>query len=140
MHSTNAGTDLKSSHATVHAGLFVTALAWGLNVSAVKALTSQVDVMLVASLRTVLAAAALTVLVFLHSRAVPSLSPRLLAWALTGATLMVYANQALFAHGMARTSATNGALIMALAPLVCGIGREEAVPRSGEVGGRRLRD
>ena len=102
----------------VHLALFGTALMWGLNVSAVKALTQQVDVMLVASLRTVLAALALTLLVSAEPLSRQGWTLRTVAWGLVGAALMVYANQTLFAMAMRRTSATNAALIMALAPFV----------------------
>jgi drug/metabolite transporter (DMT)-like permease len=102
----------------VHLALFGTALMWGLNVSAVKALTQQVDVMLVASLRTVLAALALTLLMSTEPLSRQGWTLRTVAWGLVGAALMVYANQTLFAMAMRRTSATNAALIMALAPFV----------------------
>jgi len=105
-------------HTGVHLALFGTALMWGLNVSAVKALTQHVDVMLVASLRTVLAALALTLLVSTEPLARQGWTRRTVAWGLVGAALMVYANQALFATAMRRTSAANAALIMALAPFV----------------------
>lgn len=109
---------MKTSSVTVHGALFATAIVWGLNVSAVKALTEQVDVLLVASLRTVLAAVALTLWVLMQRRDGMRWSLHFVGWALVGAALMVYANQTLFAHAMHRTSATNAALIMALAPLV----------------------
>jgi drug/metabolite transporter (DMT)-like permease len=109
---------MNTSVAKVHAALFATAIVWGLNVSAVKALTEQVDVLLVASLRTVLAAAALTLLLLMQRRDGMRWSLRFVGWVLVGAALMVYANQTLFAHAMHRTSATNAALIMALAPLI----------------------
>lgn len=109
---------MRSAHAGVHVALFATALAWGLNISAVKALTEQVDLMLVASLRTVLASAALTLVLLVMEREALRWSLRFVAIALGAAALMVYANQTLFAHAMHQTSATNAALIMALAPLV----------------------
>lgn len=105
-------------HRSIHLALFGTALMWGLNVSAVKALTLSVDVMLVASLCTVLAATALTLLMLAQPPSREGWTPRMVAWGLLGAVLMVYANQALFATAMQRTSATNAALIMALAPFV----------------------
>jgi drug/metabolite transporter (DMT)-like permease len=110
--------EVTTSHAAVHAGLFATAIVWGLNVSAVKALTEHVDVMLVASLRTVLAALALSLLLLTRDRASLRWSLRFMGLALLGAALMVYANQTLFANAIQRTTATNAALIMALAPLV----------------------
>jgi drug/metabolite transporter (DMT)-like permease len=72
----------------------------------------------VASLRTVLAGVALTLLLLVQERKAVRWSLRFAAIALGAAVLMVYANQTLFSHAMRRTSATNAALIMALAPLV----------------------
>ena len=104
--------------AGIHLALFGTALVWGLNVSAVKALTQSVDVMIVASLRTVLAALALTLFMLMQPPSRERWTVRMIVWGLVGGALMVYANQVLFAAAMRRTSATNAALIMALAPFI----------------------
>jgi drug/metabolite transporter (DMT)-like permease len=106
------------SHTGTHLALLATAMMWGLNVTAVKILTQSVDVTLVASVRTVLAALALSVLLPFGSTSRPRWTLRLALLGAVGALLMVYANQTLFAAAMLRTSATNGALIMALAPIV----------------------
>jgi drug/metabolite transporter (DMT)-like permease len=109
---------IKNSVARVHLALLGTAMMWGLNVTAVKLLAADVDATLVASVRTVLAALALTLLLAVDRARMPRWSWRLAAFVGMGALLMVYANQALFASAMSRTSATNAALIMALAPFV----------------------
>ena len=106
------------SHTRTHVALLATAMMWGLNVTAVKLLTHSVDVMLVASVRTVLAALALTALVMFGPASAPRWTVRLAMFGVAGAVLMVYANQGLFAAAMRRTSATNAALIMALAPFI----------------------
>lgn len=113
--------ELGERDALVHAALMATALLWGLNVSAVKALATHVDVMLVASVRTVLAAAALTLLLIVQRTALPRWPLRFWSAVVLGAGLMVYANQTLYVHAMQHTSATNAALIMALAPMVSAV-------------------
>ena len=107
---------------------------WGVNVSAVKALTTSFESLPLASLRMVVACLALSAIVLWRRGGVPALGARQLA-AMTGcAFLMVYANQILFAQGLLRSTATNGALIMALSPLVSAlmaalVFRERFTPR-----------
>jgi drug/metabolite transporter (DMT)-like permease len=98
--------------------LLVAMAAWGLNLSAVKALTTSFDVMTLASVRMVVAVFALTALLALRGNAMPRINGRYLAAIAGCAALMVYGNQILFAAGMQRTSATHAALIMALSPTV----------------------
>jgi drug/metabolite transporter (DMT)-like permease len=99
--------------------LLVAAMAaWGLNLSAVKALTATFDVMTLASVRMVVAVIALTVLVGWRRGRMPALSRRQVAGLAACAVLMVYANQVLFAAGLQRSSATHAALIMALSPMI----------------------
>jgi len=91
---------------------------WGVNLSAVKALTGALDVLTVAAVRMVVAALALTALLFLRRERLPVLRARDLLALTACALFMVYGNQILFAGGLSRTTATNGALIMSLGPLV----------------------
>ncbi len=91
---------------------------WGVNLSAVKALTGALDVMTVAAVRMAVAALALTALLFLRRERLPVLRARDLLALTACALFMVYGNQILFAGGLSRTTATNGALIMSLGPLV----------------------
>jgi len=91
---------------------------WGVNVSAVKALTTSFEALPLASLRMLVACAALTAVVLWRRGGLPWPSARQAAAMAGCAFLMVYANQILFALGLQRSTATNGALIMALSPLV----------------------
>lgn len=101
-----------------YALLLVAMAIWGVNLSAVKALTGSLDVLTVAAVRMVVAAIALTVLLFLRRERLPALRGRDLLGLTACALFMVYGNQILFAGGLSRTTATNGALIMSLGPLV----------------------
>lgn len=103
---------------SVH-GLMIGAMAvWGLNVTVVKALTATFDTLMLSALRMVVACAALTVILLWRRCGVPALNRRQLAAVAGCGVLMVYLNQILFAEGLRRSTATNGALIMALSPLV----------------------
>lgn len=105
----------------VQAVLLVAMAVWGVNLSAVKALTASLDIMLVATARMVVAAAALSLLAWPARRRLVALDARALGRLALCALLMVYANQILFASGLARTSATNAAIVMSLSPLVSSI-------------------
>lgn len=102
----------------VHQALFVTMMVWGVNLSAVKGLTENLDLMLVASVRMVLAALVLAVIAqfFSSSRQVWRAKKWLLLT--VAAFFLVYCQQIAFAEGLYRTSATNAALVMALGPTV----------------------
>lgn len=104
----------------VHLGLMATMVIWALNVTAVKWLTGALDVMLVATLRMASAALVLVLLLYVGRQAFPRWRGRMLAMACACALLMVYANQAIFAVAMQKTTATNAALILALNPLLNG--------------------
>jgi drug/metabolite transporter (DMT)-like permease len=104
----------------VHLGLMATMVIWALNVTAVKWLTGALDVMLVAALRMGSASLVLVLLLYVGRQAFPRWRGRMLAMACACALLMVYANQAIFALAMEKTTATNAALILALNPLLNG--------------------
>lgn len=91
---------------------------WGLNVTVVKQLTGLFDTPMLAALRMVVAFLALTGILLFRRRVFTALRPRQLGALALCAVLMVYLNQLLFAEGLLRSTATNGALIMALSPLV----------------------
>jgi drug/metabolite transporter (DMT)-like permease len=99
--------------------LIATMAVWGLNISAIKVLTAQLDPMIVASFRMVLAS------VVIHLTLVRAKRPLHLRKITRGqwlrfvlcSLLMVYGNQVLFTGGMVTASATNTSLIMALGPL-----------------------
>lgn len=110
-----------ASAASAQAMLIGTMALWGLNLSAVKLLTATFDPLLVAALRMVIAFGALTALMRWQRCPWPRFSVRQWAAVAVCAALMVYANQILLAEGLLRSSATNGALIMALSPLVSAV-------------------
>lgn len=110
--------DREVNPAAVQATLIAAMAIWGLNLAAVKVLTGVFDPTTLAALRMLVAGAALSLIVLWKRCGLPSLS-----WPQGGAivvcaVLMVYLNQILFAEGLLRSTATNGALIMALSPLV----------------------
>ncbi len=96
-------------------------MVWGLNLTAVKVLTQNLDILLVALLRMVLAAMVLGVLLQLRGARLPRWRGRTLVIGVGAAFLMVYVQQILFAAGLARTSATNAALILALGPFISAV-------------------
>lgn len=94
---------------------------WGVNVSAVKVLTGALDPLIVAAVRMVVASAALSSIVILKRCRFAGLTWKRGFGIGACAVLMVYSNQALFVEGLLRSTATNGALIMALSPLFSAI-------------------
>lgn len=104
--------------AVTRALLFVAMAVWGLNLSAVKTLTQWFDVALLSLLRMAIAGVLLLGLLAWRRQRLPHWCGR--QWVLiTGcAALMVYGNQLLLAGGLQRTTAANGAIMMALSPLV----------------------
>jgi len=94
---------------------------WGLNVAVVKQLTHTFDTSMLAALRMVVALAVLSGLLLWKRCVVASMSWKQLRTLLVAGVLMVYLNQLLFAEGLQRSTATNGALIMALSPLVSAV-------------------
>lgn len=96
----------------------VAVAVWGVNLSAVKVLTSTLDVLVVASSRMVVAVLALTAILFATRQVRLSLQPRAFLGLIACGALMVYANQILFAASLSQTTATNAALVQALGPLV----------------------
>lgn len=119
----------------VTALLLLVMLAWGANISAVKALTGAMDVAWVGAVRMALAALVLTGWLWWRDRALPRLRPR--EWAVLAAIsgLTVYANQLLFVQGMRHASASNASLVMALMPLLALLAgalllRERIAPRA----------
>lgn len=106
------------SPTAVQSTLIAAMAIWGLNVAAVKVLTGIFDPTMLAALRMLVACGALSMVVLWKGCGWPSLSLRQGAAIGLCALLMVYLNQILFAKGLMRSTATNGALIMALSPLV----------------------
>jgi len=96
----------------------VTMAIWGLNLSAVKILTADVETLVLASLRMALATVTITAFAGGRLSTLLSLSRWQLLRLVTCAGLMVYGNQLLMLSGMRLSSATNASLIVALSPLV----------------------
>ena len=90
--------------------------SWGLNIPAVKMLTSVMDVVWVGALRMFLAAAVLCIIVWCRHKAWPQLTWNQWGWMVIGGFFLIYANQLLFVRGVALATATNASLIMALTP------------------------
>jgi drug/metabolite transporter (DMT)-like permease len=99
--------------------LLVTAL-WGLNMVAMKTMASIFDPSVMATERAAVAAMFLGALLWRQRTSAPRtrMNRRQIGTALGCAALMVYLNQILIAGGLARTSATNGSIAIALSPLV----------------------
>jgi drug/metabolite transporter (DMT)-like permease len=110
--------NVEVSRGSVHVALFLTMMVWGVNLTAVKVLTQSVDVLLVAFLRMFLATAVLVMLWFNAGYSWPRWNGRLLLLGVGSAFFLVYLQQIIFAEGLARTSATNAALILSLGPMV----------------------
>lgn len=105
----------------VQGALVFSMAIWGLNVPVVKQLTGAFDALWLAALRMLVAVAALSAVLFWKRLKHPRVgAAQIAAIALCG-VLMVYLNQILFAEGLFRSTATNGALIMALSPLISAI-------------------
>lgn len=112
------GAPATASNVAVQGMLLAAMAVWGVNLSAVKALTSSLDMMVVATSRMLVALAMLSVLAAPSARTLLLLGTRRIAGLSLCALLMVYANQILFASGLARTTATNAAIVMACTPLI----------------------
>lgn len=102
---------------SVQSILIVAMAVWGLNVSVVKVLTEVLDPIVVAAVRMLVAVIAISLILFWKRAGVTGPTSRQMLGLVLCAVLMVYANQILFVEGLLRTTATNGALIMALSPL-----------------------
>ena len=98
--------------------LLATMALWGANLSVVKWLTQSIDPMVVSTLRMVVAAVTMVVLVPMVMPRWPRLSRRQLVGLTLSAFLMLYLNQICLTLGVQRTAAANASLIIALNPLV----------------------
>ena len=99
--------------------ILIAAMAiWGLNVAVVKQPTHSFYTSMLAALRMVVALAVLSGILLWKRCAVSGFTWKQIRTLLIAGVLMVYLNQLLFAEGLQRSTATNGALIMALSPLV----------------------
>lgn len=103
--------------------LIATMAIWGLNISALKVLTTYLDPLIIASARMVLAAIFINCILIGSRRPIKLLDITRGQWLrfLLCAILMVYINQLFFTTGLQSASASNSSLIMALSPLVASI-------------------
>lgn len=103
--------------------LIGTMAVWGLNISAIKVLTTYFHPLLVASLRMALAAVVINLTLYRLRPPIILGKVPIEQWLrfVLCAVLMIYVNQIFFTGGMVTASATNSSLIMALSPLVASI-------------------
>lgn len=102
----------------VQVSLIAAMAVWGLNVTVVKQLTYSFDTAMLAALRMLVALSVLTAILLRKRSTGTGMSWKQVRALCVCGVLMVYVNQLLFAEGLQRSTATNGALIMALSPLV----------------------
>lgn len=91
---------------------------WGLNIPAVRVLAGRFDTVTLATLRMLCACCVFAVIALHWGGRLPRIERQHWGLLLVCSVLMVYGNQIFFTGGMALTSATNSALIIALGPLV----------------------
>lgn len=103
--------------------LILTMAGWGLNISILKTLTQHYDILQLSANRMSIGAIFVVLAMVSSRQPMPfrQVTPRQwVLFAICGA-MMVYLNQILFITGMNYTSATNGALIMAIGPLLASL-------------------
>ncbi|MDQ8030573.1 MAG: DMT family transporter [Bordetella sp.] len=101
----------------VYAQLMLVMATWGVNLVAVKYLTSQMDIYVVAAIRIVVAFAAVSAFVLLKKGRIPRLTLAQAGWLAAAGVLVVYAHQIALVSGLRMTTAANATLIMATSPL-----------------------
>lgn len=101
--------------------LIAAMVIWGLNVTVVKQLTTSFDTSMLAALRMAVALAVLSGIMVWKRQIILGLDRKQMLTLIVCGVLMVYLNQLLFAEGLQLSTATNGALIMALSPLVSAV-------------------
>lgn len=90
---------------------------WGVNLSVLKLLGTQMNVLPLACIRMLLASLVMLIACRGQLQTLRRLSGQQLCSLIACAAVMVYANQVLVLSGMSRTSTTNVALIVALTPI-----------------------
>lgn len=118
--------------------LLLTMAMWGINITVVKLLLGQIDVLPLATLRMLLATAVMLPFCWMRLPSLARLDGAQWLRLAACAAVLVYAHQVLAISGMSRTSATHTALIAALTPivgmLVAAAGSMERVRPLGLVG------
>ena len=93
-------------------------LLWGLNIPAIKLLVTRFDPVTLAALRMLCACCVFALIALRRNGRLPRIGRSHWGLLFVCSLLMVYGNQIFFTGGMALTTATNTALIVALGPLV----------------------
>lgn len=101
----------------LYAQLMLVMATWGVNLVAVKYLTSQMDIYVVAAVRIVIAFTAVTGFILWRHGRIPRLTRAQFGWLAAAGILVVYAHQIALVGGLRMTSAANATLIMATSPL-----------------------
>lgn len=92
--------------------------AWGVNVSIVKVLSSHLEALPLSAVRMLLALVCVWGICLSQGQRIYGISRRDACWVLAAGALLVYAHQIFLAQGLATSSATNGALILGLNPIL----------------------
>jgi drug/metabolite transporter (DMT)-like permease len=93
-------------------------LLWGLNIPAIRLLATRFDPVTLAALRMLCACCVFALIALRRTGQLPRIGRSHWSLLFACSVLMVYGNQIFFTGGMALTTATNTALIVALGPLV----------------------
>ncbi|MEN3296001.1 MAG: hypothetical protein V7642_5254 [Burkholderiales bacterium] len=96
-------------------------LLWGLNIPAIKVLTTSFEAVMLSSLRMFFAWCVFTAITLYHNGRIPKIGRAHWGIVIVCGVFMVYANQIFFTMGMGHTTATNTALIVALGPLMSSV-------------------
>lgn len=107
-----------SSERWVYALLIYTACVWGANVVMLKTMTSYFEIVHLSSIRMWVAFFCMAAICHFGSQRVVRLSRTQLGWVTAAAALMIYAHQLMLSQGLAWSTATNGALILSLNPVL----------------------
>lgn len=107
-----------SSERWVYALLIYTACVWGANVVMLKSMTSYFAIVPLSSLRMWVAFFCIAAICRIGGQRVVCLGRTQLGWVAAAAALMIYAHQLMLSQGLAWSTATNGALILSLNPVL----------------------
>lgn len=102
----------------VYALLIYTACIWGANVVMLKTMTAWFEIVHLSAIRMWLAFFCMAAFCRLGRQPVTRLGRSQLAWVAAAAALMIYAHQLMLSQGLAWSTATNGALILSLNPVL----------------------
>lgn len=107
-----------ASERWVYALLIYTACVWGANVVMLKAMTSYFEIVHLSSIRMWVAFLCMAAICRFGGQRVVRLGRAQLGWVTAAAALMIYAHQLMLSQGLAWSTATNGALILSLNPVL----------------------